>query len=73
MKNKILNRISILLSMSCLIISLVITYNIAIYSDEFGSSPRIIFGGDFWLYMYWLQLFFLAVLVFVSIKNSKKK
>lgn len=49
-------------------ISFLITFklfiNIGISSDELGTSPSIICGGDFWQMMNWLRLillFFLSV------------
>lgn len=46
----------------CLIISMKLFWNLAIFSDEKGISPNMVLGGDFWLYMDWLKLFLLLIL-----------
>ncbi|WP_374966947.1 hypothetical protein [Lysinibacillus sp. RS5] len=30
--------------------------NIAIYGDDFGTSPTAVYGSDFSLYMAWLRI-----------------
>lgn len=56
---KILLALISFLCVACLLISCKLFWNIAIYADEFNSSPNIIFGGHFWLITEWLNLFFL--------------
>ncbi|MDH6669822.1 hypothetical protein M2277_000466 [Paenibacillus sp. LBL] len=54
------------LSLISFVISLKLFWNMAIFSDEHGSSPSIVNGGDFWLLMDWLRLFLLFLLCVVS-------
>ncbi len=69
MKNKKINLAIFLLSVLALGISLKLFYNMAIYSDEFNSSPALISGGEFWSIMDWLRL---ALLVGISILSGVK-
>lgn len=56
MKNKWVNTIIFLLSIISLIISLKLFWNMGIYADEYNTTPSIVCGGEFWLYMDWLRL-----------------
>lgn len=69
MKNKKINLVIFLLSVLTLVISLKLFYNMAIYSDEYNSSPVLVSGGWFWLSMGWLRL---ALLVVISILSGMK-
>jgi len=64
------------LSLFSLVISLRIFWGIAEYSDEYGSSPVLVTGGWFWLYMAWILQGLLLVLCIISgfklITHSKK-
>ncbi|GAA0085804.1 hypothetical protein UT300007_22430 [Clostridium sp. CTA-7] len=76
MKGKFLNISIFVLSIISLIISTKLFWNIAIYSDEFNTSPDIILGGEFWLNMNWLMLGFITFICVLSgisllIKNEK--
>lgn len=75
MKRKVVKSAIFILSIICLIISLKLFWNIGIYSDEFNTSPEVILGGDFWLYMNWLRLGFIALICILSGINlfSKNK
>ena len=42
--------------MVCLIISYKLFLNLGIYVDEYNTSPDVVLGGEFWLYMNWLKL-----------------
>ncbi len=66
MKNKVVYSIIFVLSVTSLVISLKLFYNMGIYVDEYGTSPDIVSGGDFWLYMDWLRLFLLAAVTLLS-------
>jgi hypothetical protein len=55
-----------LLSLFSLIISLKLFWNLGIFVDEYGLSPDIVNGGDFWLTMDWLRLLLLFLLCVVS-------
>ena len=70
-----LNIIIFVLSLIALVISLKLFWNMGVYADEYGSSPVLISGGWFWLYMDWIRLGLLFVLCIISgcklIKNSK--
>lgn len=56
MNNKILNITIFVISVICLIISIRLFWNMAIFADEFNTSPTTIYGADFWLSMDWLRL-----------------
>lgn len=65
-----------LLSFFSLIISLKLFWNLGIFVDEYGLSPNIVNGGDFWLIMDWLRLLLLFLLCVISgtlIFSSKEK
>lgn len=66
MKIKGVNITIFLLSFICLIVSVMSFINIAIFSDEFNTSPNIILGGELWLYMNWLELGFLSAILIIS-------
>lgn len=51
MKNKFLNTSIFILSLITLLISLKLFWNMGIYVDEFNTTPRVVCGGDLWLYM----------------------
>ena len=55
-----------LLSLFSLLISLKLFYNLGVFVDEYGLSPNIVNGGDFWLAMNWLRLLLLVLLCVVS-------
>lgn len=60
-----------------LLISLKLFYNMAIFVDEYGLSPDIVSGGDFWLMTDWLRLFLLFSICLISglsiLTNNKVK
>lgn len=63
-----------LLSGAALVISLKLFWNMGIYVDEAGTSPGVVYGSDFWLYMAWLRLFLLTGVVMASgIKLLQKR
>ncbi|MBB6713930.1 hypothetical protein [Clostridium gasigenes] len=66
MKGKGVNTVIFILSIICLIISIKLFWNMGIFVDEHNTSPDIISGGDFWLYMDWLRLGFTAVICVLS-------
>ncbi|KMT21802.1 hypothetical protein [Clostridium cylindrosporum] len=66
MKGKVLSGIIFSLSSISLIISLKLFWNLCIFVDEHGTSPTIVFGGDFWLSMNWLRLGFLFIICILS-------
>lgn len=55
-----------LLSLFSLLISLKLFWNLGNFVDEFGLSPNIVNGGDFWLTMDWLRLLLLLLLCVIS-------
>lgn len=74
MKNKVWITSVFILSAISLFISVQLFYNLGIYVDEYGTSPNIVNGGDFWLVMDWLRLLLLFILTIVSgIKLLYKK
>ena len=62
-----------LLSGAALVISLKLFWNMGIYVDEAGTSPSVVYGSDFWLYMAWLRLFLLTGVVMASGISLLKK
>lgn len=64
------NRIGILIIFICSLITLVISVklfvNMGIYVDETNTTPSIVYGGDFWLYMAWFGLFLSCITTLVS-------
>lgn len=74
MKSKILNISIFILNVICLLISLKLFWNIAIYVDEFNTSPDVVLGGSLWLTMDWIRLGALILLCILSgIRLLKKK
>lgn len=65
MKKK-MNMIIFIGSLIALMISIKLFWNMGIFVDEFNTSPDIVCGGDFWLYMDWLRLFVLAMITIFS-------
>jgi len=66
MGKRIISITVFLLSLFSLLISLKLFWNLGIFVDEYGLSPKVVYGGDFWLIMDWLRLLFLLVLCVVS-------
>lgn len=65
-----------LLSLSSLLISLKLFYNMCIFVDEYNTTPATVCGGSFWLYMDWLRLallFVLCITSFIGIVRPTKK
>lgn len=65
-KWKLLQIMIFLLSFFSLLISLKLFWNLGVFVDEYGLSPDIVNGGDFWLSMDWLRLLLLLLLCIVS-------
>lgn len=63
---RIVDLVIFVLSISALIISLKLFWNMGIYVDEYNTSPSIVCGGDFWLYMDWLRLALLSIISIIS-------
>ncbi|MBS4537543.1 hypothetical protein GOQ27_03660 [Clostridium sp. D2Q-11] len=75
-RNKYINWIVFILSIVSILISLKLLWNMGIYVYEHGTSPNIVYGGDFWLNMAWVRLFILGVLSIISgikLFNSEHK
>ena len=72
-KGKIINWLIFIISLVSLLISLKLFWNMGVYVDEYGSSPVLVCGGDFWLYMDWLRLGLLFVLCVISGYNLFKR
>jgi hypothetical protein len=54
------------LSLASLVISFKLFWNMGAYADEYGSSPVLVSGGWFWLYMDWIRQGLLLVLCIIS-------
>lgn len=65
MKKK-LNIVIFIGSLIALLISIKLFWNMGIFVDEFNTSPDVVCGGEFWLYMDWLRLFVLAIITILS-------
>jgi len=63
--------ICLIISLLCLIISMKLLYNMGIFVDEYGLSPDIVLGGDFWLYMEWLRILLITILCIILFLNLK--
>ena len=66
MRSQTLSIVIFIVSFITLLISLKLFYNLAIFSDEFGTSPDIVNGSELWLMMDWLRLLLLFVVCFLS-------
>ncbi|MHC1723927.1 MAG: hypothetical protein AB9836_12075 [Aminipila sp.] len=66
MKNKFIMSAIFLCSIIALLISIKLFWNLGVYVDEANTTPSVICGGEFWLYMEWLRLMVLAVIVVFS-------
>lgn len=74
MKWKLSNLFVFVCSAVCFLITVHQFYNMGIYADEYNTSPAVVLGGEFWLYMDWLKLFALFALTVVSaVKLLKEK
>ncbi|KXG77104.1 hypothetical protein [Thermotalea metallivorans] len=61
-----LNIVIFTLSLISLIISLKLFWNLGEYADEYGSSPVLVSGGEFWLCMDWIRQGLLFILCVIS-------
>jgi predicted membrane protein len=64
-KALILDLVLFTLSATSLIISWKLFWNMGIYADDYGSSPTLVSGGTFWLYMNWLKQLLLFVITLI--------
>ena len=63
-----INPIIVILSITCLCISIKIFYDMGVYVDNHGTSFDDIYNGSaFLVYMDWLRLFFLVSIFFSSV------
>lgn len=65
-RGKLLFGILFLMSVVVCGVSVVLFWNMAIFCDEYNSTPTLICGGTFWLAMDWLRLFLSAALILFS-------
>lgn len=65
MKKK-LNIVIFVGSLIALLISVKLFWNMGVFVDEFNTSPDVVCGGNFWLYMDWLRLFVLIIITILS-------
>lgn len=73
MSRRIISMLVFSLSLLSLLISMKLFWNMGIFVDEYGLSPDIVNGGDFWLLMDWLRLgllFLVSVISGVSVFKS---
>lgn len=71
--NKILDVSIFVLSIICLVITIKLFINTAIFADEFNTSPDVVLGGEFWLSMDWLRLGASLLICFLSGINLYSK
>ncbi len=65
----------LLLSISILLISSILFYQLSIYADEHNTSITLIYGGNFGFYLYWLNFilnFFICILSLLNLFNRKR-
>lgn len=73
MKYKFWDLIILLLSITCLIISSKLFWNICVYVDEYNTTTSIVLGNYFWNCTYWFMLIFnFLICVLSGIKLLKK-
>lgn len=65
-KEKMLFGIIFLLSSIVCVTSVVLFWNMAIFCDEYNSTPTLICGGTFWLTMDWLRPLLSGLLAILS-------
>lgn len=74
MKNdKLIKWSMFILSVICFFICYKQIINLAIYSDEFNTSPYVVLGGEFWLFVSKLEFIMMLVLSILSAINLFKK
>ena len=76
MKGRGINVTIFILSSICLIISINLFWNIAVYADEFNTSPDRILGGNLWLLADWLRLVLsglISILAGINLFRDQKK
>lgn len=66
MNCRVINGIIFGLSLVILMISMKLFYNMGVYVDEANSSLDVVLGGEFWLWMDWIRLAFIAVICLLS-------
>lgn len=66
MNCRVINGIIFGLSLVSLMISMKLVYNMGVYVDEFNISLDVVLGGEFWLWMDWIRLAFIAVICLLS-------
>lgn len=66
MKVKVMSGINIVLQVVCLLISLKLFWNTAVFVDEYNLSPDIVLGGEGWLIMSWTVLGLLAAIIILT-------
>lgn len=74
-KSKFINGSIFVLSFISLIISCKLFWNLAIYADEFNTSPDVVLGGEFWLYMNWIKIgisVLICILLGINLFQSEK-
>lgn len=72
-KGRGLNIVIFVISLICLVIDLRLFVSVFSYVDNYGTTPSLVYGGQFGLYMAWLRLVFLLVLPVLSGLNLIRK
>ncbi len=66
-----------LLCLACLVISLMLLWNLGVFCDEHNTTPAQVCGGTAMLTLYWLRLLFLSAATVFSgvglVKTGSKK
>ena len=69
MRKYILNLILFIISAICFGIHSKLMYNTGYFCDDYNLSPDIIYGGNFYLMLNWLEWILLAVICLVLLIN----
>ena len=70
---RMLMTVLFIMSLTSLIISLKLFWNMGVFVDEYNLNPAVVNGGDFWLTMDWVRLLLLFVLSMITGFGAFKK
>ena len=62
MKNKAAKIVMFLLGFCSLLINAKLFYNVAAFCDQYNSTPQVVYGGNLYLILFWINMFLLLFL-----------